>query len=289
MKKIIRDRWLIILIDFIIIGFINLFLIGIPLGVFLDVFNNDYILIVYLCLLLIINISLFIVFYKMLTKKLRADIYVTSDHIKFYFNREDYNVSTTLIEKLRYVDDCNGNSLLLIKYDGTTDRLNISKKDAFLMSKIINKPIEDATVKISKKFINWWKDLMVIISDNKYKILFTILGLIISIASFFLYINFKDQIWLCIILILTNLTYGILQLYFLYFNEKIYSEFNKWLFVILSTFFFILFIFLIITVISAYNQQGFSIDYLVYAIMLLPSFVIVLALIAIVIICLGYA
>ena len=157
------------------------------------------------------------------------------------------------------------------------------------MSNIINKPIEDATVKFSKKFINWWKDLMVIISDNKYKILFTILGLIISIASFFLYINFKDQIWLCIILILTNLTYGILLLYFLYFNKKILSEFNKWLFVILSTFFFILFIFLIITVISAYNQQGFSIDYLVYAIMLLPSFVIVLALIAIVIICLGYA
>ena len=225
MIKIIRNKGLITFILIVFISFINIFLIGIPLEILKERFAILYIKIIFYTLLLIANVIIIIVFTKKLLKWLDAIVYVNNQYIRFKTNKNEFQIPVSNIQKLVYKKNKNDfYELSIILFDNTSHALNISRKDASKLSSIINIEMNYEKKKEAipfKEKIKKQKDsFLQLIKENKQKIIFTIIGLFISVISIVLYVNFKSFVYLTILLCLINLTYGIIQLYYIYFKEN---------------------------------------------------------------------
>lgn len=293
MKRFILYKGTFTLILVIFVSFINFFLIGVPLSLLGDLINEIYVIMIFISLLLIINFFAVFYFSKWVLKSINAYLYVDNNLITYKINKNDISIPISQIKILKYTRQTNGGcELLIIRYDETVEKLYISKRLSKKIAKEINKDLIIDIEPMNKRFNNWIKqirnELTEFIRNNKLKIIFTLIGLILTIVSIILYENFKSNIILNVILCMVNITFGVLQLYHLYFKEKKFKKFERMLFTILTAFFFILFVFLIILIINVIGNQSISIDYLVYAIMLLPSFIVVIAIVILFIVALGY-
>lgn len=294
MIKIIRNKGLITFILIVFISFINIFLIGIPLEILKERFAILYIKIIFYTLLLIANVIIIIVFTKKLLKWLDAIVYVNNQYIRFKTNKNEFQIPVSNIQKLVYKKNKNDYyELSIILFDNTSHALNISRKDASKLSSIINIEMNYEKKKEAipfKEKIKKQKDsFLQLIKENKQKIIFTIIGLFISIFSIVLYVNFKSFVYLTILLCLINLTYGIIQLYYIYFKEKFFSKTERITLTVFFALIFVLISFIIMIIAVALLKQAFTVDLLVYSIMLLPSFIVVIAIVLLAMLLLGGA
>ena len=294
MIKIIRNKGLITFILIVFISFINIFLIGIPLEILKERFAILYIKIIFYTLLLIANVIIIIVFTKKLLKWLDAIVYVNNQYIRFKTNKNEFQIPVSNIQKLVYKKNKNDfYELSIILFDNTSHALNISRKDASKLSSIINIEMNYEKKKEAipfKEKIKKQKDsFLQLIKENKQKIIFTIIGLFISVISIVLYVNFKSFVYLTILLCLINLTYGIIQLYYIYFKEKFFSKIERITLTIFFALIFVLISFIIMIIAVALLKQVFTVDLLVYSIMLLPSFIVVIAIVLLAMLLLGGA
>ena len=133
------------------------------------------------------------------------------------------------------------------------------------------------------------KTIVDFINKEKLKIIFALIGLLLSILFIVFYNNYPSNIFLIIIFSIISIFFGSFQMYFLYFKEKTIGIGARLLLSLLSTFLFIVIVFTIIVISRAIAGISFNINALIYAIYLLPSFIIVLMIIMLFLICLSYA
>ena len=133
------------------------------------------------------------------------------------------------------------------------------------------------------------KTIVDFINKEKLKIIFALLGLLLSILFIVFYNNYPSNIFLIIIFSIISIFFGSFQMYFLYFKERTIGIGARLLLSLLSTFLFIVIVFTIIVISRAIAGISFNINALIYAIYLLPSFIIVLMIIMLLLICLSYA
>ncbi len=126
--------------------------------------------------------------------------------------------------------------------------------------------------------------------ENKYKILFAILGLGLTILSFVLYENNKEKNWLTVILSLSCFVLGAIQVYALYISQKEFDLLSNLLLSIIAVALFIIVVFTLVTLVCIVMVKiPFSFDFLLYAIFLLPSFVVVIMIVILLLMILSYA
>ena len=133
------------------------------------------------------------------------------------------------------------------------------------------------------------KTIVDFINKEKLKIIFALIGLLLSILFIVFYNNYPSNIFLIIIFSIISIFFGSFQMYFLYFKERTIGIGARLLLSLLSTFLFIVIVFTIIVISRAIAGISFNINALIYAIYLLPSFIIVLMIIMLFLICLSYA
>ena len=133
------------------------------------------------------------------------------------------------------------------------------------------------------------KTIVDFINKEKLKIIFALLGLLLSILFIVFYNNYPSNIFLIIIFSIISIFFGSFQMYFLYFKERTIGIGARLLLSLLSTFLFVVIVFTIIVISRAIAGISFNINALIYAIYLLPSFIIVLMIIMLFLICLSYA
>lgn len=133
------------------------------------------------------------------------------------------------------------------------------------------------------------KTIVDFINKEKLKIIFALIGLLLSILFIVFYNNYPSNIFLIIIFSIISIFFGSFQMYFLYFKERTIGIGARLLLSLLSTFLFIVIVFTIIVISRAIAGISFNINALIYAIYLLPSFIIVLMIIMLLLICLSYA
>ena len=237
MKRFILYKGIFTLILVIFVSFINFFLIGVPLSLLGDLINEIYVIVIFISLLLIINFFAVFYFSKWVLKSINSYLYIDNNLITYKINKNDISIPISQIKILKYTRHTNGGcELLIIRYDETVEKLYISKRLSKKIAKEINKDLIIDIEPMNKRFNNWIKqkrnELTEFIRNNKLKIIFTLIGLILTIVSIILYENFKSNVILNVILCLANLTFGVLQLYHLYFKEKIFKKFERMLFTI---------------------------------------------------------
>lgn len=124
---------------------------------------------------------------------------------------------------------------------------------------------------------------------NKAKVISCLLGLIITLFSMTLYAHYQSVPMLIGLLLIINLGHGYLQLYRLYFSSKAYGRSGQIVLSLLASIVFVVIIFMVLVLVYEliigipYNL----IDLIFYAVFLLPSFVIVIAVLLVVLAIIG--
>lgn len=125
------------------------------------------------------------------------------------------------------------------------------------------------------------------IVKEKKKIIFSLIGLVITICAIFLYIKF-DLYWLKWVLSLSCMIYTVLELYYIHFLNKDYKVSDNMLFSTVTMIGVVLLMYVIICVFSALLKIDISMKTLTIAVLISPSFVIVLLIILLLISSLQY-
>ena len=128
------------------------------------------------------------------------------------------------------------------------------------------------------------------IKENKLRILFAILGAILTIASFDLYLHYKENIWLTIILSVLCFALGAYQVYSLYIKQKEFDLQSNIINTIFVSIIFLVVVFLLVTLVCRVMlKMPFSVEFVLYSLFLYPSIVLVTLLIMLLLLVLSYA
>lgn len=291
MKKIYCNKTLlintilscIIVIDLFILLFIHLIF---------NKLDNITQVIIALAIVLVTN-SLFLVFsLKRVLRKYGNYILIDDDSIEYRSKKESFKLSLSSINEITYKKNPKGEfkELTIHQYNDNYYYIVLSKNGIKKLSKLISIPIisKERTFKENVKYnIHSFKDFLI---KEKYRIVFTIIGLFFSITSIVLLLNFKKNIFLITTLCIINFIYCVLQLYYLYFKKKDFDRFARIFLSIISTIGLMLIFFVIISIILALLKVEFNVMYiLICSALILPSFVVVIGIIALLLLCLSYA
>lgn len=113
---------------------------------------------------------------------------------------------------------------------------------------------------------------------EKKKIFFSLIGLAITIGTIILYVEF-DFDWLKWILCLSCMTYTTMQLYFIHFKGKTDRIVDDLLFSAIVMMAVVLLMYVILCIFSAILKIAISMKTLTIAVLISPSFIIVLLII----------
>jgi hypothetical protein len=293
MVKIICDKS-IRKLTFIVLGIIaNLMIFVILMAIFSYTFNllNS---IITLLVVLTCTILILLGYYKSLQKS--KNFVIIENGVMKYDYHSNLIIPLSQIQKVES-DNLDGSLLnriiIIYNYSGVKTSIPISKSMIKKLSNAIKIPIEFVGKRIGKRvFIsikNSWKQWKNLFFSEKYKILATLIGTMISIGSIILYSNYKS-LWSNLLLSMICLIYSVIQAYKLYFKDKSWDIPSK---IILSIMFFSVFtsiIFVIITVCSmAVLKFPFSLNYIMYAIFVTPAFLLVIIIVLFLLSALQYA
>lgn len=281
MKKIYCNK---IAVSVLVIMFFIVF----DMSYFALLYQNEHIVLLVIAIILINIIFIPLISYLFIRKKSRI-IIITDTHFE-YINKDDsFKISLQSIDYFSYMKSASG------FYDLSINLLNGSCKNIILTKGVIKK-----IAKLSKKQLryyknenlktineeisDWFNELKEDIVENRFKILFAVIGLILS-TCFIIIHNYYNTVLTTILLCSISFVFACLQLYFFYLKD-----FNKIERIILS----ILAIIVICAIFFGINCILFHkvfniIDILIYSFYILPAFIIVIMIIILFIAALGYA
>lgn len=131
---------------------------------------------------------------------------------------------------------------------------------------------------------NRFKALAVAIQTHKHKILSSLVGLLLTVCSFFIYHHFRQSNTLIWFVCILNVSFAYYQIHRYYLDEKDWTRIGKITLGIIFIFFFIMMITIVMGIFSfLVLDSTFYPEFFLYAIFITPSFVIALILLMILI------
>lgn len=266
-----------------------LFFLTISILINTSKFNFKTVIILFISYL--ITILLFAYIYYLFLKKSKNILIINNDYI--IHKTKDNEIKIKILE---IMDIDSREDVIVLKRN-----ININyfkkweQKYSFSISKSLIKKIEkDLNIEIKyvgnarnkslkTRFVYWIKDNLL-----KKKILYALLGLIQTIISILIYVKYKSTIITIILLTLCSL-FAFYQVIKFYFTDKTWDTYVKISMSILSFVIYIVIVFIAVTLFSLLILKlKFSYVYLIYAVMTSPSFLIVIAILALLLYSLSY-
>jgi len=279
MKRIVSNKGTYLLILGMLFSVIMLFL---HLYYFIEIDINKNNLLMFIGVNILI-IMVFVLVYLFLLKK-----------SKYYFQVSDYkliintkNGQTEIyrnqIKELRYMG-MDPFRINIIDYQDNVKTFQIGICCKRKLSKFLEVPLvvnfEDKRTK---------KEFKQNIKENKYEIIFSIVGLVLTIISFILHFKLKDYKIVIAFMMLLDLTFMFIQLKLFYIdtfykNNKIkLKEWEKTMYsiTVVVIFYVIVTVFLLLMGLL-YLELSFSFNYMIFPCYLAPSFILTIVLIGLI-------
>lgn len=256
--------------------------------------DNDYgkNALISLSIFIIVSIILTILCSELHLKKYGKYIEINDKCLVY---NEEINIPIFLIKKIEYKKEKDQpRTLYFYMVNDNIEKFTFTKKVVKEIENSVNIPIE-YNLKLPKtplkqKWKNFINKIKKLVKENYIIIIFTTIGLAITITSFIIHVKHQQNTIINIILVLISLTFGTTQFYYAYFIEKEYDKFTR---IIMSLFVSILFIIivslLILLFVCLVLKLEATIFVLLWATFLLPSFLIVVGIIMLILVGLSYA
>ena len=226
-----------------------------------------------------------VIYYKLLSKS-KNKIIINEEFLIHKNKQTEEQIKITFISRIEYDHIGFLYCKLIVNY------LNDSKYE-FLVNKYMIKRLEKElnieVININNKgqnktsFKNTFK-------DNKEIILGAITGLILTVVSIIMYVNYQNRICLTVLLSVVCLIHAGYQGYSFYIKDKSFDRISK---LVLTILFLVLFVAIIFTLITVYSmaslKKPFTVDYVFYALFVTPSFLIIIILLCLLLMGLSYS
>ncbi len=284
----------------ITVGIISGLIFGSLLGLILisiiySFFNEMTQLIIYLSITCIFSI---IIGYYMTLSLLRShekEFIIKEQSLFYKDHRHDFRIDKLNIYSIVYRPLSFGYELTFYLNDESVKTIEISRVSPIKkLEKELKLPINalgsTKKQKLSLSIKSTKESFKLFIKKEWSKILGSILGIIITVTSIILFVQYKDIDYIKMMLIAVSIGYGIFQFYNVYFKFQNEDILAKLILSIVASLAFIAIVFVVITLLAILLlKMPYTNDFIYYSIFLLPSFVIVVALIILVIVGLSYA
>lgn len=291
--KIICYKKLIITLTIIYFILIDLIIL-LPIGILCRLTGIN--LVVYCSLSIIGNIIFGLIIAKFFIKKCKKIIYLKDNEFEYISKNERFVINKNNIEYFSYKRKP-GDTDKMLKIHLYTEEvkvISLPKNVIKQIAKKLDKNLIFDDVKNSIRFKNYIKglkkDFINFIKDKKYQIIASSIGLLITIFGLILYFNNKNNVVLTVVMCIISFIYCMLQLFFLYLNDKNYGIIGKIFLSIIAiiVMFAVFLVALILCSQSLFNQPNFW-DNLIISFLILPSFIIVVGIIILIVAGIGYA
>ena len=209
------------------------------------------------------------------------------------YNDELY-IPFLLIKKIEYKKEKDQpKTLYFYMVNNNVEKFTFTKKVVKEIEQLIDIPIE-YNLKVKKipfktKWHNFINKIKTFLKEYKIIIIFTILGLIITVVSFIIHANNKNNVLINVILGIICFAFGSVQFYYAYFVEKDYDKFTRKVMAVFASIVFIIIVALLILIGMAIVKVEVTAFVLLWALYLLPSFLIVVGIVILIIVGLSYA
>ena len=274
---------------YLIIGIISLFLtiVSILCGIF--IFEAFYIVLPFSVPLLITFFILSFLFNDFFKYELTINNFI----LTYKSHKRNFSFYLNEIERIKYTIQPEKRVLLLFLYNNEIKVIYGLKKKAILkIQEYINIDIEikNEIIPLKVRFKDFIVDLKKDIKDHQKEIIFVLIGLIISTISFIIFLKKLIPSNLNFILFIICILYGTIEAYFIYFKKKMSTTFERIFLLIMALIIYTVIIFAaVLLFFCAFLKLKFSIDYLYYVIFSIPSFVIVIGIVALALLMLAYS
>lgn len=274
---------------YLIIGIISLFLtiVSILCGIF--IFEAFYIVLPFSVPLLITFFILSFLFNDFFKYELTINNFI----LTYKSHKRNFSFYLNEIERIKYTIQPEKRVLLLFLYNKEIKVIyGLKKKDILKIQEYINIDIEikNEIIPLKVRFKDFIVDLKKDIKDHQKEIIFVLIGLIISTISFIIFLKKLIPSNLNFILFIICILYGTIEAYFIYFKKKMSTTFERIFLLIMALIIYTVIIFAaVLLFFCAFLKLKFSIDYLYYVIFSIPSFVIVIGIVALALLMLAYS
>lgn len=274
---------------YLIIAIISLFLTiaSVLCGIF--IFEAFYIVLPFSVPLLITFFILSFLFNEFFKYELTINNFI----LTYKSHKRNFSFYLNEIEKISYTIQPRKTVLLLFLYNKEIKVIyGLKKNDILKIQEYINIDIEirNEIIPLKVKFKNFIIDLKRAIKDHQKEIIFVLIGLIISTISFFIFLKKLIPSNLNFILFIICILYGTIEAYFIYFKKKMSTTFERIFLLIMALIIYTVIIFAaVLLFFCVFLKLKFSIDYLYYVIFSIPSFVIVIGIVALALLMLAYS
>jgi len=210
---------------------------------------------------------------------------------------DEINIPYLLIKRIEYKKEKDKpKTLYFYMVNDNIEQFTFDKKVVKQIEQLINIPVE-YNLKIKKvkvpfkiKWNNFINKIKTLIKENYIEILFVSIGLIITIISFIIHTNNKTHIIINIILSIICFIFGVLEFYYICFTKEKYDQFTRITMSIVASILFIIIVSLLLLLfICEVLKQEATAYVLLWSVYLLPSFVVVIAIVLLIIAALSYA
>lgn len=274
---------------YLIIAIISLFLTiaSVLCGIF--IFEAFYIVLPFSVPLLITFFILSFLFNEFFKYELTINNFI----LTYKSHKRNFSFYLNEIEKISYTIQPRKTVLLLFLYNKEIKVIyGLKKNDILKIQEYINIDIEirNEIIPLKVRFKNFIIDLKRAIKNHQKEIIFVLIGLIISTISFFIFLKKLIPSNLNFILFIICILYGTIEAYFIYFKKKMSTTFEKIFLLIMALIIYTVIIFAaVLLFFCVFLKLKFSIDYLYYVIFSIPSFVIVIGIVALALLMLAYS
>ncbi len=274
---------------YLIIAIISLFLTiaSVLCGIF--IFEAFYIVLPFSVPLLITFFILSFLFNEFFKYELTINNFI----LTYKSHKRNFSFYLNEIEKISYTIQPRGKILLLFLYNKEIKVIyGLKKNDILKIQEYINIDIEirNEIIPLKVRFKNFIIDLKRAIKDHQKETIFVLIGLIISTISFFIFLKKLIPSNLNFILFIICILYGTIEAYFIYFKKKMSTTFEKIFLLIMALIIYTVVIFAaVLLFFCVFLKLKFSIDYLYYVIFSIPSFVIVIGIVALALLVIAYS
>ena len=264
---------------YLIIAIISLFLTiaSVLCGIF--IFEAFYIVLPFSVPLLITFFILSFLFNEFFKYELTINNFI----LTYKSHKRNFSFYLNEIEKISYTIQPRKTVLLLFLYNKEIKVIyGLKKNDILKIQEYINIDIEikNEIIPLKVRFKNFIIDLKRAIKDHQKEIIFVLIGLIISTISFFIFLKKLIPSNFNFILFIICILYGTIEA----------TTFERIFLLIMALIIYTVIIFAaVLLFFCVFLKLKFSIDYLYYVIFSIPSFVIVIGIVALALLMLAYS
>lgn len=232
---------------------------------------------------------------KGLLKTDQKEYIIQGQVLHYKDQKQDFKIHKSEIYSIVYRPLSFGYELTFYLNDDTTKTTQVIREKTIIK---IGKSLDISVNRLGKSRKEQIKDyrretkesFKLFIKKEWPKIIGSMVGLMITVISFVLYIQIINMNLVKMILIVVSICYGIFQLYILYFKTLEKDLLSRFILCVLAAFAFIAITFVVITLFSILLLElPYTNDFFFYSVFLLPSFVVVLVLIMLLITGISYA